>query len=198
MVNAGARLDQLFWMTLNDINDVQNAVRATTLVPAVPDDNTLFLRGVQLLAEIDDRGGAEIGFSTSEDPDDRLRPDPRRPGAGRDLLGAAKDGYVFRAKGDGRMALYKREKELTLKIRPPFTHSPEMDELAEIFHLTPGLSRYKIKSELQPERREQPAGRARRGRHDLPQLAVGPPDHDLPVQGGLRPRGTRPRRAWRR
>ena len=151
VVTAGARLEQLFWMTLNDINDVQNAAHATTLAPRVPDDNALFLRGVHLLAEIDDRGGAEIGFSTSDD--DRPASDPIPAGLvrGRDLLGAAKDGYVFRAKGDGRMALYKLEKELTLKIRSGFTHSPEMQELAQIFHLTPGLNRYKIESELEPD-----------------------------------------------
>jgi len=158
VVNAGARLEQLLWMTLNDINDVQNAVRATTLVPRVPDDNARFLRGVRLLAEIDDRGGAEIGFSTSEDTKTASDPVAADQVQGRDLLGAAKDGYVFRARGDGRMALYKREKELTLKIRAPFTRSPEMDELARIFHLTPGLSRYKIKSELQPDAESSPPG----------------------------------------
>lgn len=156
VVSAGARLDQFLWMTLNDINDVQNAAHATTLIPRVPDDNSLFLRGVQLLAEIDDRGGAEIGFSTSEDEKTASDPIPAGLIQGRDLLGAAKDGYVFRTKADGRMALYKREKELTLKIRSPFTRSPEMQELAQIFHLTPGLSRYKIKSELQPNAESSP------------------------------------------
>jgi hypothetical protein len=150
VVNAGARLDQFLWMTLNDINDVQNAVQATVLVPRVPDDNTLFLRGVQLLAEIDDRGGAEIGFSTSEDAQSASDPIPAGLVQGRDLLGAAQGGYVYRDKGDGRMALYKRERELTLKIRSPFTHSPEMEEMARIFNLTPGLGRYKLESELQP------------------------------------------------
>ena len=48
------------------------------------------------------------------------------------------------------MVLHKRERELTLKIRSRFTNSPEMVELAQIFNLTPGLSRYRIKSELQP------------------------------------------------
>jgi hypothetical protein len=156
VVTAGARLEQLFWMTLNDINDVQNAAHATTLAPRVADDNALFLRGVRLLAEIDDRGGAEIGFSTSDDDQAASDPIPAGLIQGRDLLGAAKDGYVFRTKGDGRMALYRREKELTLKIRAPFRHSPEMHELAEIFHLTPGLARYKIKSELQPNAESSP------------------------------------------
>ncbi len=151
VVNAGARLDQFFWLTLNDINDVQNAVRGTTLVPTAPDDNALFLRGVRLLAEIDDRGGAEIGFSTSEDASAASDPIPAALVQGRDLLGAAQDGYVFRDRGDGKVALHKREKELTLKIRAPFHLSPEAEELARIFRLTPGLRRYKIKSELQPD-----------------------------------------------
>ncbi|HEX3449307.1 MAG TPA: hypothetical protein VHS97_13690 [Isosphaeraceae bacterium] len=150
VVNAGARLDQLMWMTLNDINDVQNAARAATLVPRVPDDNTLFLRGIQLLAEIDDRGGAEIGFSPIENK--KSTSDPVLAGhvQGRDVLDAARGGYVYRDTGDGRMALYKRESVLTLKIRSPFTHSPEMEEMARIFNLTAGLPRYKIESELEP------------------------------------------------
>ena len=156
VVSAGARLDQFLWMTLNDINDVPNAVRATTLAPRVPDDNALFLRGVHLLAEIDDRGGAEIGFSTNEDEKTASDPIPSGRVEGRDLLGAAKDGYVFRTRGDGRMALIRREKELTLKIRSGFRHSPEMEEMAQIFHLTPGLPRYKIKSELQPNAESSP------------------------------------------
>ncbi|WP_157579437.1 hypothetical protein [Singulisphaera acidiphila] len=158
VVNAGARLDQFFWMTLNDINDVQNAVRATTLVPQVPDDNSRFLRGVQLLTAIDDQGGAELGFSMREENDTASGAIPANLVQGRDLLGAAKDGYAFRANRDGRLALHKREKELTLKIRSRFTHSPEMEELAQIFRLTPGLSRYKIQSELQPNSESSPLG----------------------------------------
>jgi len=156
VVTAGARLDQLLWMTLNDINDVQNAARATTLTPRAPDDNARFLRGIQLLAAIDDQGGAEIGFSTIEDPKGASDPIPAGKVEGRDLLGAAKDGYVYRDKGGGRMTLIKREKQLTLKIRSPFTRSPEMAEMAEIFHLTPGLRRYRMESELQPDAESSP------------------------------------------
>ncbi|SIO57250.1 hypothetical protein SAMN05444166_5368 [Singulisphaera sp. GP187] len=158
VVNAGARVDQLFWMTLNDINDVPNAFRATTLVPKVPDENSLFLRGVQLLEAIDDQGGVELGYSTSESDDTASGPIPEGLVQGSDLLGAAKDGYAFRTNQDGRLALYKREKDLILKVRPRFTHSPEMEELAQIFHLTPGLSHYKIKSELQPNAERSPLG----------------------------------------
>jgi hypothetical protein len=163
VVNAGARLEQFLWLTLNDINDVKNAARATTLAPRVPDDNTRFLRGIQLLAKIDDEGGSELGFSTSEDAKDASDPISADLVQGRDLLNAAKDGYVYRAKGDGQMVLHKQERELTLKIRARFTHSPEMEELAQIFHLKPGLSRYKVKSELQPDAESSPPGRVAPG-----------------------------------
>ena len=156
VVTAGARLEQLLWMTLNDINDVQNAARATTLAPKTPDDNARFLRGVQLLAEIDDLGGAEIGFSTVEDTKGVSDPIPTGQVQGHDLLDAAKDGYVYRARGEGRTTLYKRDKGLVLKIRSKFARSPQMAEVAEIFNLTPGLGRYRIESELEPDAESSP------------------------------------------
>jgi hypothetical protein len=150
VVNAGARVDQLLWLTLNDINDVQNAVRATTLTPRVPDDNQKFLRGIRLLEEMDDRGGVEIGFATLEENTNSSDPIDKGLVEGKDLLAASKDGYVYRDKGQGLMTLNKRERGLSLKIRSPFNISAEMDEFADIFNLTPRRNRYKIESELEP------------------------------------------------
>ncbi len=87
-----------------------------------------------------------------------------------------------------RLALYKREKELTLKVRSRFTHSPEMEELAQIFHLTAGLSHYKIKSELQPNAKTSPLGAFGAGDTIYLSFAVMSPDHDLPVEGSASPR----------
>jgi hypothetical protein len=53
------------------------------------------------------------------------------------------------------MTLIKREKELFLRIRHGFVDSPEMQEAARIFHLTPGLSKYRIKSELSEDKQHQ-------------------------------------------
>src|SRR5262249_45703288 len=74
---------------------------------------------------------------------------------GRDLLNAARDGYVYRARGPDKMTVLKREKTLVLKVDPAQARGPEMAEVARIFGLSPGLSRYRIKSELAAE--EQPA-----------------------------------------
>ena len=148
VVNAGANLEQLLLMSINDINDVPNAPRATTLIPRVPDDNALFVRGIRLLASLRDRDATELAFGTNDDSDDSSDPIPRGSVQGRDLLNAARDGYVYRNQREGQMTLLKREKGLYLRIRPPYVHSPEMEEVAWIFRLTPGLSRYRIKSEL--------------------------------------------------
>jgi hypothetical protein len=154
VVNAGANLEQLLLCSINDMNDVPNAPRATTLVPRIPDDNTVYVRGIRLLASLRDREATELGFGTDDESDDSSDPIPKSSVQGRDLLNAARDGYVYRARGEGQMTLLKREKQLFLKIRPPYVDSPEMQEVAQIFHLTPGLSKYRIKSELTEEANE--------------------------------------------
>src|SRR5271157_4142727 len=42
VVNAGADVEQLLWLTVNDINDVPNAPAATYLAPKLPTDNAQF------------------------------------------------------------------------------------------------------------------------------------------------------------
>jgi hypothetical protein len=153
VVNAGADIEQLLLLATNDINDVPNAPRSTTLTPKVADDNTLFLRGIRLLQSLRERDGTELAFGTNEETDGASDPIPESAVGGRDLLNAAHDGYVFRTRGKGeeRMTLLKREKDLVLKIRPQFINSPEMQEIERIFHLVPGQNMYKIKSELTEE-----------------------------------------------
>lgn len=157
-VKAGASTEQFLLMAVNDINDVPNASQATVLVPKAPGENTAFRRGVQLLEQLQERDAVELSFSTSDEPQNASDPIPTSRVYGRDILDAAKDGYVFRAKGDSESLLQKREKGLVLRVRPAAVESEEMRELARIFHLTPGLSRYKIKSELAEEANSAPAG----------------------------------------
>jgi hypothetical protein len=151
VVNAGANIEQLLLLTINDINDVPNAPRATTLIPKVAEDNAQFLRAIQLLETLRDRDATELAFGTDEESEDTSDPIPKYSVRAVDELGAARDGYVFRDRGDNQMALLKRERELFLRVREPYIHSPEMQEVARIFHLTPGLNKYRLKSELHEE-----------------------------------------------
>jgi hypothetical protein len=152
VVNAGANIEQLLLMTVNDMNDIPNASRATVLIPRVPDDNTDFLRGIRILASLRDRDATELTFGTTEETDEEASAPIRRDAVdGRDLINAAHDGYVFRERGDNRLGLYKREKDLYLRIRAPFVNSPEMEEVARIFKLIPGRDKYRLKPELSEE-----------------------------------------------
>jgi hypothetical protein len=151
VVNAGADIEQLLLLTINDIDDVPNAPRATTLTPRVPEDNSEFVRGIRLLADLRARDATELAFETDDEDQDASDPIPRQAVQGRDLLNAARDGYVYRARGPDQMTVVKREKNLVLKIRPAYVRSPEMAEVARIFRMMPGLSKYRIKSELAAE-----------------------------------------------
>jgi hypothetical protein len=151
VVNAGANLEQLLLYAINDINDVSNAARATNLIPRVPDDNATYLRGVRILTSLRERDATELVFGTNDQSDDSSDPIPRNSVKGADVLNAARDGFVYRAQKDGKITLMKREKSLYLRIRPAYVHSPEMAEVARIFKLTPGLSQYRLKSELTDE-----------------------------------------------
>ena len=154
VVNAGANLEQLLLFTINDINDVSNAYRATTLSPRLPDDNASFRRGIRLLSSLRDRDATELGFGTNDETDNASDPMPKNSLKGRDLLDAARDGYVYRSQKDNQVTVLKREKALYLRIRPQYVHSPEMQEVAKIFGLKPGLNKYRIKSELSEEANE--------------------------------------------
>ena len=148
MVTAGANTEQLLLMALNDINDVPNAIRSTIMMPPVPGDNSVFRRGVRQLARLIEMDAVELSFDTTEDSEASSDPIPTRQLGGDDLLSAAKDGYVFRARGSEQMTLLKREKGLVLHIHPEYLDSPELREFTRIFRVRPGLRTYRIKSEL--------------------------------------------------
>lgn len=151
VVNAGANPEQLLLLTLNDINDVPNAPRATIMIPQVPDDNTQFRRGVSLIAALLQRDAVELALGTTEEEEASSDPIPTQQIKGGDLLEAAKDGYVYRTRADGKATLLRREKGLILKLRPGAQSLPEFAELARVFRLTPGLTKYRVKSELTEE-----------------------------------------------
>jgi hypothetical protein len=92
-----------------------------------------------------------LGFGTTEETEGSSDPFSKSSVGGRDFLNAAKDAYVYRVQGDGNLSLLKMEKGLYLRVLPEYVQSPEMQEVAPIFRLTPGLSAYQIKPELSEE-----------------------------------------------
>src|SRR5262249_34326071 len=149
--NAGADIEQLLLMTLNDINDVPNAPRATTLTPKVPDRNEQFLGGIRLSATLRARGATELVFGTSAGIQGGPDPLPRRTVQAHDLRRAARDGYVDRDRADALLALIMKETGRVGFIRPEDVDSPEMAGVARIYRLKPGVGRYRLKPDLREQ-----------------------------------------------
>ena len=148
VVNAGANLEQLLLTTIDDINDVPNAPQAAIMVPRGPDFNEEYVRGIRLLADLYQRGAVELRIGGQEEEAGGSDPITAATLGGDDLLKAAKEGYVYRQRGDGQFALLKRDKGLVLKVRPAFVDAPEVLEVERIFRLRPGLPGYRVKSDL--------------------------------------------------
>ncbi len=120
----------------------------TDLISKMPEDNSQYLRGIRLLASLQEREALELAITTHEEAENSSDPTPKSAIQGRDVLNAAHDSYVYRSKGNGEVTLLNPGKELTLRVSARYVQSPEMDKMARIFHFTPGLRSYTLKSEL--------------------------------------------------
>lgn len=147
VIQAGANLEQLFLLTVNDMNDVQNASRGTSMMPTAGEDNEEFRYVISQFAALRNRNAVELAFKTTEEVEST---EPIEVGEvhARDVFNAAKEKYVFHADSQKRLTVSRKEKVLILSIRPAFVDSPELEEFCRVLNLIPKQSFYKIKAEL--------------------------------------------------
>lgn len=149
VIQAGANIEQLFLMTVNDMNDVQNASRGTAMIPTAGEDNSEFRYAISLFSELRNRNAVELAFKTMEEVEST---EPIEVGEvnARDVFNAAKEKYVFHAdpQNGKRLTVSRKEKGLVLSVRPAFVDSPELEEFCRVLNLIPKQSYYKIKAEL--------------------------------------------------
>ena len=172
--------------------------RATTLTPKVPDDNSRIPPRHPAARVAPGTRRHRAGVRDERRDRRRVRPDPQELGPGARPAERRPGRLRLPRQGRGPGDLAQAGKgPLPPDSRPLTSTPPRWQEVARIFHLTPGLRLYQIKSELTEEANRElpePAGK----RHDLHEPAVRPADHDLPLQGRLRPRGARASRGSRR
>lgn len=60
------------------------------------------------------------------------------------MIEAAKNGFEYRQQADKTWALVKRDRKLSLYIRPDALSRPEANELIALLHLQPGRTRYEV------------------------------------------------------
>jgi len=139
-------ISTVFRLYLENLNWVSNAQTASGPTPKKAPVFQDFLRGVQALQTLQDRG--QIVFSTEERQEAQGGSLPLGSVSGRDIVEAAKSGYEYRPddKGTGWI-LYKKTQQPVLLLDPQARDSAEFQEVARAFRLRPGATRFPITQE---------------------------------------------------
>jgi len=140
----------VFRLYLENLNWVPNAQTASGPTPKQAPVVADFLHGMAVLQQLQDR--AEIVFGVEEREEPLGGPLPAAAVSARDVVEAAKNGYVYRPDDQGTTwTLIKKNQRSVPRIAPEAVNSPAVQEFVRIFRLRPGRSQYDItQEELNP------------------------------------------------
>jgi hypothetical protein len=136
----------VFRLYLENLNWVSNAQTASGPTPKAPPVFEDFLRGVEALQTLQDRG--QIVFRVEERSEPQGSPLPLSSVTGRDMVEAAQNGYEYRLDERGTAwTLYKKTSQPVMRVDPRAVDSPEMRVVAKAFRLKAGLTKVPITQE---------------------------------------------------
>jgi len=137
----------VFRLYLENLNWVPNAQTASGPTPKQAPDFREFHRGVQALQTLQDRN--QIVFGVEERLEPQGSPLPAGSVAARDVIEAAKNGYEYRLDEQrNTWSLMKKTQQPVLYVDPQAVDAPAMHEVARVFRLKRGLTRYAITQEV--------------------------------------------------
>ena len=139
-------ISTVFRLYLENLNWVPNAQTASGPTPRIAPDFANFRRGVDALESLQAR--SRIVFGVEERTETVAGPLPAATVTARDVVEAAKNGYIYRQEDKGgSWTLVKKSQQPVLLIDPAAVDSAEMREVARTFRLKPGLAKYDITQE---------------------------------------------------
>lgn len=142
--SPGGNTRNLFLACVDSINGVRNAPLATSPQGCVPEDNQAFRYAIDAILALQSRGAIELRFATEETfATGEVPPNSVTPEFLLDSL--AKDYVVHVNASSVRIA--KPQQVLAVVVSPEEADSPEMRDLCEMLHLTPGLRAYRVVSQ---------------------------------------------------
>lgn len=151
-------ISTVFRLYLENLNWVPNAQTASGPTPRQAPPINDFLEGVHALQRLQDRG--DVVFGVEEQEELLGGPLPATAVTPRDVIEAARSGYVYRPDEDGRSwSLVRRFTRPTLQIAPSAVNAEATQRFLSAFRLKPGLLQYAVTQEaLPPFREQQPRG----------------------------------------
>jgi hypothetical protein len=135
-------ISTIFRLWLEGMNGLPNAPSASGPTRSFPPEYREFLRASQLLQSIQDRGELTFRKVEVEVPGDPIAYDRV---SGSDLVEARKNGDEYRLSPDGKSwRLIRQTRKLYLDFNPKALGSAEYNEVVQLLHLKPGLTRYEL------------------------------------------------------
>src|SRR6266849_6272770 len=136
-------ISTVFRLYLENLNWVSNAQTASGPTPKEPPVYQDFLRGVQALQTLQDRGQLVLGVEErSEAQGSSLPAGSVTP---RDIIEAAKSGYEYRLDEQGTAwTLFKKTPQPVLLVDPQAVDSADMREVARAFKLRAGVTKFPL------------------------------------------------------
>ena len=139
-------ISTVFRLYLENLNWVSNAQTASGPTPKRPPIFQEFLSGVRALQALQDRG--QLVFSVEDRQEAQGGTLPVGSVSGRDMVEAAKSGYEYRLDPQGAgWTLYKKTQQPVLLLDPQAVDSVEMREVARVFKLRAGVTKFPITQE---------------------------------------------------
>lgn len=143
LANTTWPISTVFRLYLENLNWVPNAELASGPTPKVSSPFEDFVRGVDALQDLQDRGQIRLSTEEKFEPAGGSIPESKVDSAA--VIEAAKSGYEFKHDEAGSTwTLGKRVREPVLFIDPLAVDSPAAAEFVQAFHLKPGLLKYDI------------------------------------------------------
>lgn len=142
LAETGYPLSTVFELFVEYMNHVPNAPTASGPPRSVIPEFREFKRAAEILQQFKDAG--DLQFVREENLTEYGSPLSESSVSAAALVEAAKNGFEYRQQPDRTWVLVKRDRKLSLHIRPEALSRPELAELASSLHLRPGQSRYEV------------------------------------------------------
>ena len=152
LAESGWRPDRVIRLTVEKLNGLHNAPRASGPTPSYAPRYGGFKQAVELILKLRREGILEFEYETRHEV--ISSPIPVAQVEGDHLVAAAQAGLEFQATGDGQRQLVLENRRLVMRFDPRSSDSPDVKRLRSLLRLNPQQMRFELvpleESELDP------------------------------------------------
>ncbi len=142
LAESGYPVSTVFQLFVEYMNHLPNAPTASGPPRGLIPQFREFKRAIEILQQLKDTG--DLQFVREEKIVELGSPLGESSVTASALVEAAKSGFEYQQRPDKSWVLVKRDRRLSLHLRPEVVTRPDVVELANLLHLRPGQKRYDV------------------------------------------------------